>query len=269
MELRRLTRILASALALCWAGVLSGAACAQPTDQPAPGQGVGPGQNFIEIPGVGRIPILPGARGFQPRSLDQFGDEDAAEPLSRPPPGKPPKALSKPVEPHKPAKTPEQARAEALNALLARLKDASDEAEAQAVGVRIATLFATTSSDTIALLAARAAAAELVNAQAVAEALLDHVVMLDPFWSEGFVRRSRSKAARGDAEGAVADLETAVRLEPRRFDALAAIAALKEEAGDKKGALAAYRRALALDPRQETWRKAEERLRFEVEGRDI
>jgi tetratricopeptide (TPR) repeat protein len=268
MELRRLTRILASTLALACASAPWAALRAQPADAAGSEGGSGPGQ-FIEIPGVGRIQIPPGV--FQPRGLDKFGDEEEAEPWLRPPQGKAPKALSKPAAPQKPAapKTPEQARAEALNALLARLKDASDEAEAQAVAARIAALFAATPSDTIALLSSRAAAAEMANAQPVAEALLDDIVLLDPSWAEGFVRRSRSRAARGDAEGAVADLQTAIRLEPRRFDALAAIGALKEEVGDKKGALDAYRRALALDPRQETWRKTEERLRFEVEGRDI
>ncbi|MFY9629415.1 MAG: tetratricopeptide repeat protein [Methylocystis sp.] len=58
-------------------------------------------------------------------------------------------------------------------------------------------------------------------------------------------------------------------MEPRRFDALAALGALLEEAGDKKAALETYRRGLALDPRQEKLQKSEDRLRLEVEGRDI
>jgi tetratricopeptide (TPR) repeat protein len=112
-------------------------------------------------------------------------------------------------------------------------------------------------------------AAELGGAQLAAQALLDHVIALDPRWSEGFVRRARAKAARGDGAGAREDLEAALRLEPRRFDALALLGALFEEAGDKKGALDAYRRALALDPKQEALQKIEERLRLDVEGRDI
>jgi hypothetical protein len=48
-----------------------------------------------------------------------------------------------------------------------------------------------------------------------------------------------------------------------------ALGALKEEAGDKKGALVLYRRALALAPKLESLRRTEQRLRVEVEGRDI
>ena len=69
--------------------------------------------------------------------------------------------------------------------------------------------------------------------------------------------------------GALADLETAARLEPKRFDALAALGALAEKAGEKKRALDAYRKALRIAPRNAGLRKDEERLRLEVEGRDI
>ena len=54
-----------------------------------------------------------------------------------------------------------------------------------------------------------------------------------------------------------------------RFDALAAVGALSEELGDKKRALDAMRKSLAISPRQDALRKQEERLRLEVEGRDI
>jgi tetratricopeptide (TPR) repeat protein len=215
------------------------------------------GGNYIEIPGVGRIPMPPGAKVIQPRGAQRFDDEDDATAPLAPKPAPPP------------ARTPGQARAAALDDLLARLKNAADEPEAQAIGVKILGLFASNPSDTVALLTARAAAAEMGGAQLAAQALLDYVIALDPRWSEGFVRRARAKAAHGDGAGAREDLETALRLEPRRFDALALLAALLEEAGDKKAALEAYRRALALDPKQEALQKSEERLRLDVEGRDI
>ncbi|HEY8137544.1 MAG TPA: tetratricopeptide repeat protein [Methylocystis sp.] len=215
------------------------------------------GENYIEIPGVGRIPMPPGAKVFQPRGAQRFSgddDETAVAPKPAPPPA---------------PKSPEQARAAALEDLLARLKNAADEPEALAIGAKVRGLFANAPSETVALLADRAMAAVLGGAQPVAQALLDHVIALDPRWSEGFVRRARAKATRGDGAGAREDLEAALRLEPRRFDALASLGALFEEAGDKKGALDAYRRALALDPKQEALQKIEDRLRLDVEGRDI
>jgi tetratricopeptide (TPR) repeat protein len=216
------------------------------------------GENYIEIPGVGRIPTPPDAKVFQPRGAQRFGgDDDEIAPVA-------PKSAPPPAP-----RTPEQARAAALDDLLARLKSAADEPEAAAISARIRDLFASAPSETVALLTDRAAAAELGGAQPVAQALLDNVIALDSRWSEGFVRRARARATLGDATGAREDLEAALRLEPRRFDALALLGGLFEEAGDKKAALGAYRRALALDPKQEALQKIEERLRLDVEGRDI
>lgn len=219
------------------------------------------GDGFIEIPGVGRFQLPPGVRGFQPNDEQGFGFEPDA-PKAAPAP----KSAGAPKPPSAPKPKPPGA---ALDALLARLKSAADAPEAEAIAARIQQLFARNASDTVALLSSRAAAAEMVGAEAVAAALLDRVVALDPNWSEGFVRRARARAASGDSEGASADLKAALRLEPRRFDALATLGALLEAMGDKKGALDAYRRALALDPRLESLQKAAERLRLEVDGRDI
>ncbi len=207
------------------------------------------GENFIEIPGVGRIPAPPGVTVFQQHGDKAFSREETA-----------PKAA--------PPQAPKSSDA-ILDNLLARLKVAADEPEAQSIALAIQGLFAKNPSDTIVLLCARAGTAETAGAVAVASTLLDRVIALDPSWSEGFVRRARLKAARGDADGAAADLKAALRLEPRRFDALAALGALQEAAGDKRGALDAYRRALALDPQQGALQKTLERLRLQVEGRDI
>jgi len=235
-----------------------GPVAAVPNEDPPIISGRDGGENYIEIPGVGRIPTPPGAKLFQPRGAQRFSDDDdettPVAPRSGPPPA---------------PKSPEQARAAALEDLLARLKNAADEAEALAIGAKIRGLFASARSETVALLTDRAAAAEAAGAQLVAQALLDDVIALDPAWPEGFVRRARARAARGDANGAREDLEAALRLEPRRFDALGLLGAMFEEAGDKKAALDAYRRALALDPKQEALQKIEERLRLDVEGRDI
>ena len=78
------------------------------------------GENYIEIPGVGRIPMPPGAKVFQPRGGAQRfgGDDDEPAPVA-----------PKPAPPPAP-KSPEQARAAALEDLLARLKNAADESEA-------------------------------------------------------------------------------------------------------------------------------------------
>jgi len=158
---------------------------------------------------------------------------------------------------------------EGMDVLFRRLETAQDELQSRLARAAIVSRLARSNSDTVDLLAARAGAAEAAGAPDVARELLDYVVSLAPDWSDGFVRRARVRATAGEDYGAIADLEAAIKIEPRRFDALEMLGVVAERAGEKKQALDAYRRARALDPRNEESRKNAERLRVEVEGRDI
>ena len=155
------------------------------------------------------------------------------------------------------------------DALLDRLSHAQDEMESRHIAEALLKRWSQANSDTINLLVARAQSAEAAGASPLARGLLDYVVLLAPNWAEGFVRRARVNAAAGDDAGARADLETALRLEPRRFDALTMLSAVAERSGDKQQALSASRRALALQPMNQDLRKTEDRLKVDVEGRDI
>jgi len=236
---------------LALAAALTASSAAQGQSEPdLPGaEDEDAGAPFLEIPGIGRIPMPPGTRVFGPR----------ASPATPVAPQK-----RKNAEP-----SSDRRRAATLDGLFAKLAAAEDAREADAVSTAIFGRWARSGSDTIDLLLARAAAAENGGAGALAKGLLDYVVALAPDWPEGYVRRGRALAARGEAEMALPDFEKAARLEPRRFDALTALGAANEAVGDKKRALEAYRRSLAISPRQEDVRKAEERLKLEVEGRDI
>jgi len=213
-------------------------------------------RNYIEIPGLGRMVLPPGVHGYpQPeRPAPRAAEREPDEPARRPP--EPPQSAA-------------QAQARMLDGLMARLKSAADGPETDAVAALARAAFAHAPSDTLALIAQRAAIAEAAGAPQLAVTLLDRAIALSPVWAEAFVRRAQLRLSLGDPLAARADLDAALRLEPRRFDALAAEAALLEEVGDKKGALAAYRRALNLAPKQDMLRQNEERLRLEIEGRDI
>jgi tetratricopeptide (TPR) repeat protein len=179
-------------------------------------------------------------------------------------------ALSLPLGATTRAETPERRPVEdSDNNLLDRLAHAQDELESRHIAETLLRRWARANSDTIDLLAARAQAAEAAGAAPLARQLMDYVVSLAPNWVDGYVRRARARAASGDEAGALADLETALRMEPRRFDALTIQAALAERSGDKKQALSAIRRALTLQPMNEELQKTEERLKTDVEGRDI
>lgn len=218
------------------------------------------GGNFLFIPGIGKIPLPPGARGFGPGNPPLDGEEGLG------PRRLGPRAVAPRPEP---PKSREEREAQEMNRLFAKLAQADDEREAQAAAAAILRHWSQSGSDTVDLLAARALAAEAAGAPSLAKALLDYVVILSPHWAEGFVRRARVEATDGDNAGALADLETAARLEPKRFDALEALGALAEKTGEKKRALEAYRKALEISPRNDALHKSEERLRIEVEGRDI
>ncbi len=214
--------------------------------------------NFLVLPGIGKIPLPPGVRAFGPGNGGQ-GAAPSLAPLQQGPQS---------VEPAQPARSADERRAAELNQLYARLAVAQDEQEARSVATNIMRRWSTSGSDTIDLLLARAAAAEQAGTKPLARTLLDYVIALSPFWPEAFVRRAHLRAE-DDVAGALDDLETAARLEPRRFDAFAALGALAEKSGDKKKALDAYRKALAISPRQDALRKDEERVKFDLEGRDI
>lgn len=215
------------------------------------------GGNFLIIPGIGKIPLPPGARAFGPGNGPHgLGPERHGPKSAAPTPPPPPKDAA-------------ERRADEMARLFARLEQADDEQEATSVAAAILRRWSHSDSDTVDLLATRALAAEAAGAPPLARELLDYVVALAPYWAEGFVRRARVRAEQGDDAGALSDLETAARLEPKRFDALAALGSLAEKAGEKKRALDAYRKSLAISPQQDSLRRTEERLRIEVEGRDI
>jgi tetratricopeptide (TPR) repeat protein len=216
------------------------------------------GGNFLFLPGIGKIPLPPGVRGFP-----QGGGLEPGEGLG--PRRQGPRAAAPPP----PQLTPDEKRAQEMEALFARLAGAEDARDAQGAATAILRRWSQSGSDTIDLLAARAIAAEAAGQGPLARELLDYVVALSPYWADGFVRRARVKAAEGDEAGALADLETAAHLEPRRFDALAAIGVLAEKTGEKKRALQATRKALDITPGDEALKKNEERLRIDVEGRGI
>jgi len=211
-------------------------------------------ENFLFIPGIGRIPLPPGSRALGP---GQGGVRRLAPERQAP-------AAGPPVP-----KEPAERRTEEMTRLYLRLEQAEDEREAKGVAAAIVSRWSRSESDTANLLAARALAADAASAPSLALNLLDYVVALSPQWSEAYVLRAKVRAQQGDESGAIADFENAATLEPKRFDAFAALGALKEKIGDKKGALAAYRKSLAISPRQESLHKIEERLHIEVEGRDI
>lgn len=160
-------------------------------------------------------------------------------------------------------------RAKGLDFLFGALKAAPDQASAKHVEGRIWAIWATTPSDTAALLMARVQTAlEKKNAD-LALKLLDAVVKVRPDYIEGWNRRATLRYMKDDYTNALADIREVLAREPRHFGALTGLGMILQELGEDKRALEAYRAALAINPHLQSVPERIRMLTEKVEGRDI
>ena len=156
-----------------------------------------------------------------------------------------------------------------LDDLYKRLKESDDEAESKAVATLIERRLGRSGSATADLLSDRARQAMAANELPLAVELMDRAVALEPNWAEGWSRRATLFFRLSDSQSAIADLQRALVLEPRHFEAWAALGKLYLAADEKGRAMDAFRRAETLYPRWEILRKAIDRLKPDVDGRDL
>ena len=156
-----------------------------------------------------------------------------------------------------------------LDDLYARLKGAEDVGEAKAIAGLIERRLARSGSATADLLTERAGQAMGGDDLPLAVELMDRATALEPGWAEGWSRRATLFFRLSDPATAIADLQRALALEPRHFEAWAALGKLYQAQDDKVRALGAFRRAAAIYPQWDILQKAIERLRHEVDGRDL
>lgn len=181
----------------------------------------------------------------------------------------PPDSQKKLPEP--PAKLPKVGadKTRGLDFLFGALKVAPDDDSARHVEARIWAQWSQTSSDTTALLMARAKTAMEAKQVDVALKLLTAVVKLRPDYVEGWNRRATLYYLQNDYTHSLQDIEQVLVREPRHFGALAGLGMIMQELGDEKRALDAFRKALAVNPRLEKVPEMVKTLTEKVEGRDI
>lgn len=156
-----------------------------------------------------------------------------------------------------------------LDDLFARLQRARDQNEAQTLALSIQHIWFQTRSDTASLLMQRAAQSIQDSHYPLALSLLDKIVALEPQWAEAWNQRATVRFLADDSEGAMADIDQVIKLEPRHFGALAGMGAILQRAGLDKQALQIYGKSLSLYPMQPELQKTVEKLKLTVEGRDI
>ena len=226
-----------------------------------------------------------GEDGLSQGGLGQDGlGEDGQKPaagLARPPAAtaRPPagKSAQKPVASQAeqlkralaPKPPPEAVRKQMLDALFVRLRQASDPEDARHIAKSIERLWLNSPSDTANLLMQRATASAQAQQYELALSLLDKLVVLDPDWAEAWNQRATARFLTGDMDGAMADINQVVKLEPRHFGALAGMGVILQGAGLDKSALEIFNKVLVLYPLEPEVKILAEKLTLEIEGQDI
>ena len=104
---------------------------------------------------------------------------------------------------------------------------------------------------------------------ALAERVLDAIVVIDPDWAEGWDKRATERFFADDYAGAMEDISHVLAIEPRHFGALSGMGFILQKTGFDKEALQVFRKTLEIYPQQESIRKIVDDLTIEVEGRGI
>ncbi|HMF06427.1 MAG TPA: hypothetical protein VKE72_05380 [Methylocella sp.] len=168
-----------------------------------------------------------------------------------------------------PKPSAEVVRKQKLDQLFERLRDARKPEEAAEIALLINRLWLQSSSDTANLLMQRAAASLEAQNLSVALSLLDKLVALEPEWAEAWNQRATVRFMTGDLDGAMADINRVIRLEPRHFGALTGMGMILQREGFEQRALEVFSKALAIYPLAADIQKFAEKLRLEIEGQDI
>lgn len=154
---------------------------------------------------------------------------------------------------------PLRAQEQSLDQLFEELKQASVEQSVR-IEDKIDKLWSKTGSAAMDLLLTRGRdALENGNATAAIDhfsALVDHA----PDFAQGYSLRAAAYYSAGYIGPALADIRTAVVLNPRHFGALTGLGALYEEMEQSQKALAAYQRVLELSPQKKEVQEAIKRL---------
>jgi len=221
--------------------------------------------DMLQPPALPAFPIPPGVGVFGPDGPHG----QAGQPLTAPNVGHASPARSKAAAAPAPAKPTLQTRAQMLDELFTRLARSTDTDEAKGIAGAIERVWMHSGSDTADLLMRRAMSALNGEDYALAERLLDAIVVVDPDWAEGWDKRATERFFADDYAGAMADISHVLAIEPRHFGALSGMGFILRKTGFDKEALRVFRKTLEIYPQQDAIRKIVDDLTIEVEGRGI
>jgi len=155
-----------------------------------------------------------------------------------------------------------------LDVLFAQLHAARDATTAKLIEDKIWAAWTDSGSPTIDILMERAQTAAAAGDVAGAQRFLDEATELRPDYAEAWNRRAILALDERNYPVAIADIQEALKREPRHFGALAGLGMIYESIGQERAALAAYRDAVALNPFLEQAKQGVARLAPKYDGRD-
>ncbi|HRK24042.1 MAG TPA: tetratricopeptide repeat protein [Beijerinckiaceae bacterium] len=156
-----------------------------------------------------------------------------------------------------------------LDALYKQLRTARDPNEARPIAKQIEQRWMRSGSDTTNLLMDRVLEVMSAKAYDTGLELLDHILQLQPNWAEAYAKRATLLFLMDDYDGAMRDLRAVLAREPRHFSALAGLGMIWQRLGKPKAAYAAYQKVLEVYPHLVEVREIVDRMRPEVEGREL
>ena len=156
-------------------------------------------------------------------------------------------------------------RADLLDALFARLHRAKDAPEAKVIAASIRAIWARPASPGAELLITQADKALKAGHGETALRILSLVTRNWPGLAEGWRNRAVARYMMNDPQGALADLERALEIEPRHFEALFLKGAILQDMGRLRQALAAYEEVLLVYPGMKPAQQAARALRHKVD----
>ena len=138
-----------------------------------------------------------------------------------------------------------------ITALLHALKNAPDGSVAHLIKLRVRALWTEAGSPAAVLLEQRGVRDLVNHADQDALRAFDAALVIDPGYAACYGDRAIARFRSGDIGGAIADIEAALRHDPRMFTVFDTLSRIAEARGDWRAALLAWRRYAEADPKGE------------------
>lgn len=169
---------------------------------------------------------------------------------------------------HAPAVRADQT-SQALPGLFEQLQQADSAEEAARIESRIWLAWLEPPEEEAGLTMGWIEAAMRSGELARAAELCDTLVERFPDYAEGWNKRATVRYLQGDFDGSVLDIRRTLTLEPRHFGAISGLGLIFLKQGDTAAALEAFEAVLKISPASANAQRSVERVRAELEQREI